>query len=364
MATSSQSCGVCDLRHITKPSIVWCTECDEGLCKECQEHHGLSKASRRHKVIPINEYQKLPSDVLKITQYCSKHDEKFQIYCKKHECPCCSKCIVESHTECRDIVNLDDVIHNVKTSNALCEIEETLVEVAENLQNIRQHIQENRSNLKEKRMEIEKEIKKTRIMINNHLDKLQEDSLKQLFEVDKGNSKICQLVSSLEIKEKEIAECQRNISNIKQHATDLQLFLSMKQIEKDVNNKDKFLHSLVENEGQLSLSFKINASIKNIMSDIKSFGEVHIEAKPYDIVLIEKKAQQAQTMIQTRSIENLKLTLHETINIQGECISGCCMLLDGRMAFTFYYKKTVKVFSDKGLQDFEVKLRVHPCDIV
>ncbi|XP_071180385.1 tripartite motif-containing protein 2-like [Mytilus edulis] len=365
MATSCQSCGVCDLRHITKPSIVWCTECDEGLCTECQEHHGLSKASRRHKVIPIIDYQKLPTDVLKITQYCSKHDEKFQIYCKKHECPCCSKCIVESHSECRDIVNLDDVIHNVKTSNALCEIEETLVEVAENLQKVRQHIQDNRSNLKDKRMEIEKEIKKTRIMINHHLDKLQEDFLKQLFEVEeKDNSKICQLVSSLEIKEKEIAEYQRNVSNIKQHASDLQLFLSMKQIEKDVNSKDKFLHSLVANEGQLSLTFKINASIKNIMSDTKSFGEVHIEAKPYDIVLIEKKAQQAQTMIQTRSIENLKLTLHETINTQGEYMFGCCMLLDGRMAFTLLLKQTVNVFSDKGLQDFEVKLPIFPCDIV
>ncbi|CAG2201114.1 unnamed protein product [Mytilus edulis] len=333
--------------------------------RECQKHHGVSKASRRHEVIPIVEYQKLPTDVRKITQYCITYDDSFQTYCKKHECPCCSKCIVESHTECRDIVNLDDVIDNAKTSYALSEIEETLVEVAENLQKVRQHIQDNRSNLKEKRMEIEKEIKKTRIMINNHLDKLQEDFLKQLFEVEeKENSKICQLVSSLEIKEKEIAEYQRNVSNIKQHATDLQLFLSMKQIEKDVNSKDKFLHSLVANEGQLSLSFKINASIKNIMSDIKSFGEVHIEAKPYDIVLIEKKAQQAQMMIQSRSIENLKLMLHETINIQGEYIYGCCMLLDGRMAFTCCFEQTVNVFSDKGLQDFEVKLPVHPFDIV
>ncbi|CAC5406934.1 unnamed protein product [Mytilus coruscus] len=243
MATSSQSCGVCDLRHITKPSIVWCTECDEGLCTGCQEHHSLSKSSKRHNVISIIEYQKLPTDVQKITQYCSKHDEKFQIYCKKHECPCCSKCLVESHTECWDIVNLDDVIHNVKTSNALFEIEETLVEVAENLQKICQLKQDNRSTLKKKKMEIEKEIKKTRTKINNHLDKLQENLMKQVYEVEeKENLKIYQLVSSLEIKEKEIAEYQRNISNIKQHATDLQMFLLMKQIEKDVCSEDKFLH--------------------------------------------------------------------------------------------------------------------------
>ncbi|CAC5406935.1 unnamed protein product [Mytilus coruscus] len=342
MATSSQSFGVCDLRQITKPSIVWCTECNEGLCTECQEHHGLSKASRRHNVIPIIEYQKLPTDVLKITQYCRKHDEKFQIYCKKHECPCCSKCIVESHIECREIVNLDDVIYNAKTSNALCEIEETLVEVAENLNKIRQHIQDNRSTLKEKKMEIEKKIKKTRIKINNHLDKLQENLMKHLYEVEeKENLKICQLVSSLDIKEKEIAEYQRNITNINQHATDLQMFLSMKQIEKE-----------------------INTSIENIMSDIKNFGEVHIEAKPYDILLIKKKTKQAQMIIQSKSIKNIKLTLHKTIDTEGQIIYGCCMLPDGRLAFTFYFKQTVKLFSDKGLKDFEVKLPAEAFDIV
>ncbi|CAC5386095.1 unnamed protein product [Mytilus coruscus] len=180
MATSSHSCGVCDARHINKPSTIWCTECDEGLCTECREHHSLSKGTRNHKVIPITEYTKLPADALKISQNCSKHNEKFQIYCQKHECPCCSKCIVESHKECHDIVNLDDVILNSKTSNALCEIEETLVEVAENLKNIREHQQDNLLTLKERRNEIEEEIKKTRIKLNNRLDKLQKYLIKQL----------------------------------------------------------------------------------------------------------------------------------------------------------------------------------------
>ncbi|VDI28108.1 blast:Transcription intermediary factor 1-beta [Mytilus galloprovincialis] len=100
MASSSQNCGVCDLRHINKPSIIWCTECDEGLCQECQEHHSLSKGSRNHNTIAITEYQTLPNDVLKITQYCNIHKDKFIIYCRKHERPCCRKCIVETHKEC------------------------------------------------------------------------------------------------------------------------------------------------------------------------------------------------------------------------------------------------------------------------
>ncbi|CAG2231471.1 unnamed protein product [Mytilus edulis] len=83
------------------------------------------------------------------------------------------------------------------------------------------------------------EIKKTRITINNHLDKLQEDLMKQINELEEeGTSKICQLLSSLEKKEKEIEECQNSILNIKKHTTDLQMFLSIKQIEEDVYSKE------------------------------------------------------------------------------------------------------------------------------
>ncbi|XP_071123419.1 nuclease SbcCD subunit C-like [Mytilus edulis] len=169
-----------------------------------------------HNGIPINYYNKLPTDFLKASQNCAKHNEKFQMYCQKHESPCCRKCSIECHKTCQDIAKLDEVIHNAKTSNAVCEIEETLVEVAENLQKIRRHQQNNLSTLKKQRTEIEKEIMETRIKINNHLDKLQEDLINQLDAVEEiENSKICHLLSSLENKERETAEYQTNIMNMK-----------------------------------------------------------------------------------------------------------------------------------------------------
>ncbi|CAG2231597.1 unnamed protein product [Mytilus edulis] len=283
MASSSQSCGVCDLRHITKPSIVWCTECDEGLCTECQEHHRLSKASKPQK--------------------------------------------------------------STKSSSASTE---QSVEF-------------------EKRKEIEKEIQNSRIKINNHLDKLQEDFMKQLNEHEvKENSKICQLLSSLEKKEKEIGEYQNSLLNIKKHATDLQMFLSMKQIEQVVYSKENILQSFEEGKKQHTLSYKINTSIQNIISDIRSFGEVCIKSKYCDIVLIEKKAKQAQIMVpmvQSRSFENIKLTKHKNINNQGRFIYGCCILPDGRLAFTYLHEKTVKVFRNNGSIDLEVKMPFDPFDI-
>ncbi|CAG2206909.1 unnamed protein product [Mytilus edulis] len=262
MASSSQSCGVCDLRHINKPSIIWCTECDEGLCQECQEHHSLSKGTRNHNTIAITEYQTLPSDVLKITQYCSSHEDKFIMYCRKHERPCCRKCIVETHKECPDIDNLEDVIQNVKTSNAFYDIEETLVEVAENLKKISQHQQKNLLNLKEKRKQIQKKFKRP-----------------------------------------------------------------------------------------------ISCPISKVLE------KVQIETKPCDIVLSRKKIKQAQIIVPTvpsRCIENIKLKKNKTIATEGKYILGCCLIPDGRMAFTYYIDCAVRVFSDTGLKDFEVKM---PCNV-
>jgi hypothetical protein len=97
MSSSPSFCGICDIRHISKLSKVWCPQCEEGLCTECIEHHSLVKLSRNHTTIPIEEYQKLPSYVLEIKEHCNEHDEKFNLFCKEHECPCCRICIVNNH---------------------------------------------------------------------------------------------------------------------------------------------------------------------------------------------------------------------------------------------------------------------------
>jgi hypothetical protein len=79
MSSSPSSCGICDIRHISKPSEVWCPDCEEGLCTACLEHHSLAKPFGNHITIPISEYQKLPSYVLEINKLCNEHQEQFNL---------------------------------------------------------------------------------------------------------------------------------------------------------------------------------------------------------------------------------------------------------------------------------------------
>lgn len=119
MAASFKRCGVCDIRHINKLSLVWCTECDERLCTDCQKHHSLFKSISIYNTIVIWEYHRLPDEVPWIIQYCSTHQEQFLMYWRNHECACCRKCIVERDKKCQDIENEYDVIKNFQTSYSL-----------------------------------------------------------------------------------------------------------------------------------------------------------------------------------------------------------------------------------------------------
>ncbi|CAG2216949.1 unnamed protein product [Mytilus edulis] len=224
MASNWSNCGVCDHRQVTKPSVVWCSECDEGLCGDCREHHSISRASRNHETVSITEYKKLPKEILKIATVCKIHNEKYELFCGKHDCPCCKKC-VKSHNDCKGLTDINELIKNVKTSNAFYEIEQTLLEVAENIKLIKTNRGDNLKSLEKQKREIEEEIKQTRTKINRHLDELQNDLLKELKATEeKENSKIQKLLSDLKTKEREITAFKETVANIKQHASELQAF--------------------------------------------------------------------------------------------------------------------------------------------
>ena len=102
--------------NMSKPSEVWCQECEEGFCTTCTEYHSSVKLSRGHTTIPIAEYQKFPSYVLEIKEHCNEHHEKFSLYCKEHECPWCRTCNVDNRKDCNEVTVLENIAKNVKTS--------------------------------------------------------------------------------------------------------------------------------------------------------------------------------------------------------------------------------------------------------
>jgi hypothetical protein len=127
------------------------------------------------------------------------------------------------------------------------------------------------------------EIQELRRKINNHLDKLQENMLKELTEAEKRvATETRELLVSLDEKQKGLTEYHTNIVNIKMYASELQTFLAVNKIEKDVETQDKSLQSIVNSDilNQTKLAYKINSHLKTIAAIIEKFGDVVVESKP------------------------------------------------------------------------------------
>ena len=357
MSSSPSFCGICDIRHISKPAEVWCPQCEEGLCTECIEHHSVVKLSRNHTTIPIEEYQKLPSYVLEIKEHCDEHHEKFDLYCKEHERPCCRICNLENHKDCKNVAIMEEIIKNMKTSNMFTDIEHLIKEMIEVISKIRQNRMTNSSGVKDQKRLIENEIQELRTKINTHLDKLQENLMKELTEADKHvTEETRELLVSLDEKQRELTEHQTSIVNIKKYASDLQTLLAVKQIERDVETQDMGLQGLANSDSlnQTKLAYKIDTGLKTIVTSIQKFGKVVVESNPCELTFARNKEKQAQMMVvdllPPTSVENIQLNLKQEMNTKGTWITGCSLLSNCRMVLSCSSTSTVNFISTEGVE--------------
>ena len=96
------------------------------------------------------------------------------------------------------------------------EVAYLIEEMIETINKIRQNRDTNSSAVKDQKKIIENEIQELRTKINTHIDKLQEDLIKELTEAEKHVSdETRKLLASLDEKQKELTEHQTNAVNIK-----------------------------------------------------------------------------------------------------------------------------------------------------
>ncbi|XP_052067496.1 uncharacterized protein LOC127706831 [Mytilus californianus] len=362
MATLFENCCICYLRHVSKLSVVWCSDCDEGLCLDCKEHHGLSKATRNHTTVLIAEYHMLPSFIANIKLNCDGHDEKYQLFCNVHNELLCRKCVISAnHRECKEILLVEDVVQNAKTSVAFTEITSSLVELKENLSRILADRQKNVSSLSASKKKFESEISAIRQTINYNLDKMQDNFVAELNKsVENSTKQIQSFIASLKKTQSLVEEWIENVESIKEHATDMQTFLGITQLETKLNKTENDIQSWIEDQqlAHVEVICQFNDLLQNISKETPTFGKVGINALPCKLLLKRRKESQAQLISvnvnPTMSVDNITLKLKTKINTTALNVSGCCILPCGKLVVSNFNPSFLILFSPGG--KFEKKI--------
>lgn len=175
------------------------------------------------------------------------------------------------------------------------EIEQNLTEVIENIKRLRINRKENLKSLEYRKREIEEEIKQARTKINQHLDTLRDDLMKELMTVEQSeSSKIEKLLTTLKKKQKKITTLRENISSIKQHASELQTFLTMNDIEKEIAGEEKNIQSIATSDSinQVNISCQIDKSLQQITASVQKFGEINVSSVSCVFFIQKRKNRQ------------------------------------------------------------------------
>jgi hypothetical protein len=358
-------CGICESQHITKCAGHWCPECEEGLCSECQKHHSLSKGTRTHGIISIENYKKLPKYISEIAHNCKDHAMKVTNYCPKHDTICCPVCISTNHKKCVDLMAIHELIKTARTSSIIATMEQSLRDMRHNIDLAVKDREGNLSSISKQRQHYSDEIKQIRVKINSHLDTIEQRIMGDLIDVEENvKLQIEQLLTELSKRSDTINEIQCTILALKEYASDLQTFLGSKSIEVEVEKQEKLMESLSENGSlkQLNIKCSIDNKILDSMSTITTFGSVVIETGPHIAVLKTEKSKHAQIMSvveppSLHSINDIKLALYSNIKIPKEPSHrsrGCVICPNGKMLFTDNNNQKLVILNNDGTLDKEI----------
>ncbi|XP_063418611.1 uncharacterized protein LOC134701391 [Mytilus trossulus] len=311
MATSLPICDICTTDDTSKAASVWCSECEEAICINCEKQHNRMKLTKSHKTISIEDYQNLPASVADIKQECKVHNRKLDFYCLRHSEPCCVSCVSQKHDTCKQLKPLTDLVDDVKSSAAFEYLEDRAKDISDVIGNLIKDKQDNKANIELQKNKIVFEVQNVKKAILDHLDKLQTDLLYQL---DSEEKRQCKLIGSFIEK---ISEIRRNVDQIvddlkqiKQHASDFQAFLGIHEWNQKIEKEEKDWMSFKSNHILDSVDIRIEYSpiIVKFEKDVKEIGRLEVKSFTGKKILLKKEKQGQILVSVSKTVDNIKLT--------------------------------------------------------
>ncbi|CAC5365066.1 unnamed protein product [Mytilus coruscus] len=302
-------CGPCGYKHVTKSAKKWCANCEEGFCGECEKSHKSMKVTRDHKMISIKDYRQIQD--IKVSINCEIHGKKLELYCKKHDTAVCVFCVPSEHKTCSssDVISIDKASKNPKQSTALSDLEET---VAVTLKSLKHCINDQETALKNVDTDektIRKTIADTRMNLNKYLDELERKVLLDL-KSQHGNSqlKFVKFLNQLKQQEKEIENLREQTLKLKRYATDLQVFLGTRELNKTMNEKIGSLKEEIRDHTNDRIELEIHHVLGVLMKEVGQFGVIKVIETKAGLQLKDGKIDQAQIQIHG-SMENAHIAI-------------------------------------------------------
>ncbi|XP_076108478.1 uncharacterized protein LOC143076538 [Mytilus galloprovincialis] len=334
-------CGPCIAGKVNTKADIWCYNCDEGLCSTCSGHHKRSKLSRDHKIIDIKNYK--PS-VQAIRTECDKHGQQLNLYCQSHLMPCCDECISISHSKCTGIKSLASIVEKTKIEKSKESVEKDINSILQLLGKIVNNKSQNIEKGEQEYKSIKEFIVKIRNEIDKHLTHLEKKICNEADTIlNEEKSKATDLIAAIAEKQKNLKKMQDQLHTVIPHASKLQSFLGIHQIEQQVHQCQRYIDDLEKDDRAKEFTIKMeeNNEVEKIIKKLGSLGELTVVKTDMDLKRETSVRREAQVeSINQTNINNMAINIEKKIQINiSKNISDMICLMDGRLIIVEWYEK-------------------------
>ena len=281
-----QLCDPCKRMDEEFTATGWCTECMESLCATCTKSHGRSRASQKHKVVPLSTLNGQFADIGgEHVEQCASHKKKIKYFCQDHSHPCCTHCVCVDHRICKNVDPIDKYANSLVQSE---KIDNLLEEIHKYGKAVAMTKSERHDNCKELENSSDVMLQSSDVLRNKivaHLDELLEKHKNEISKLTKnGRQKQSQILESF-LDRQHLAEYYSNtLKKAREGGASVELVVEFHRILKDFSEiSHEKLYS-----ASLQLSHTIDDSLLKILNLLK-FGKINLEEQAikfyYDIKL-------------------------------------------------------------------------------
>ncbi|KAH3792187.1 hypothetical protein DPMN_145678, partial [Dreissena polymorpha] len=283
-------------------------------------------------------------------ELCEEHrTEKLTMFCEDHEKLLCHVCHLRNHKQFSEVVLLADKVKSDTQRMNVAQMSKTMEQLQKSLQDIVDREKQNKKSLKASYDLVLKEVLDLRRQINDNLDLLQQNTLRELETIHASTN------ASLE---DHLQQCLLFISKLKGFGTNLKSnlppersFITFRKCLDHTAAADSLMNSMINNNGA-DIKLLPNSELLQCLADCTDLGKItsriggtQHDFHPNKIVSIHDKSQ---------------YNVHTATDSRESSITGICETSKGELVISDFYNCSLKLLNRAYTVIDQVKLPIYP----
>ena len=330
----TQECDICKQDGLRKQAAIFCPDCEEYLCRECQNWHKKSTASKTHEVQLVSERKSSPYKaqpmVTSMKNWCSCNQRKeVSEFCVDHHELACSVCMKIKHRSCKK-ATIDQMISEKSIVPGFNEISSKIKELLDKASDLKSDHATCMRKLEEVEQSCRREINSFRTLLSDWLIKLEQDALLDLHKrieeqknlLEEGHDSLDSAVQLLNIDKQLLEDTTKTQS-------ERQMFITCNRIQKSLHHYGASIEYIESKLVVPRTEFERNEKLSQMEQEINCLGEIKTQNEVQETV---KKASFLEAVCKGTETVCVK----DDSDFSSPLISGISFLNNGELIIADY----------------------------